>query len=352
MTVGEVNTAPVLDSIGPQGVTMPGTLTFTATATDGDVITGDNDTMRFSMTGAPAGASMDSLTGTFSWTPAESQAGTYTMTVRVEDGSGASDSEAVTVTATGGGTNEAPVLDFIGPQEINELGTLEFTATATDNDGDSLTFTMAGDRLRGASMTPGGMFSWTPDQSQDGDYSITVRVSDGRGGTDSEVVTVTVHDIAPLPVSARASSSSAIALTLSEAVTDSEGQEPNGFSVTTGGDPVSVESITGSGTTTLVLGLNGTISASDGAVRLSYSDDGRRRSRRERQSRLHRFRILRSCSPRSAGEARHRLQSTLARWHTRDLSISRHTSQNRSHCMTARARWSPSYLTAHLTFHL
>ena len=271
VTVGEVNTAPVLDSIGPQGVNMPGTLTFTATATDGDVIAGVSDTMTFSMTGAPAGASMDSLTGTFSWTPAESQTGTYTMTVRVDDGSGASDSENVTVTATEGGTNDAPVLDFIGSQEINELGTLEFTATATDNDGDSLTFTMAGDRPRGASMTPGGMFSWTPDQSQDGDYSITVRVSDGRGGTDSEVVTVTVHDIAPLPVSARASSSSAIALTLSETVT-SEGQGSNGFEVMMEGDPVSVESITGSGTTTLTLNLDGTISASDGVVRLSYSD--------------------------------------------------------------------------------
>ena len=271
VTVGEVNTAPVLDSIGPQGVNMPGTLTFTATATDGDVIAGVSDTMTFSMTGAPAGASMDSLTGTFSWTPAESQTGTYTMTVRVDDGSGASDSENVTVTATEGGTNDAPVLDFIGSQEINELGTLEFTATATDNDGDSLTFTMAGDRPRGASMTPGGMFSWTPDQSQDGDYSITVRVSDGRGGTDSEVVTVTVHDIAPLPVSARDSSSSAIALTLSETVT-SEGQGSNGFEVMMEGDPVSVESITGSGTTTLTLNLDGTISASDGVVRLSYSD--------------------------------------------------------------------------------
>ena len=60
-----------------------------------------------------------------------------------------------------------------------------------------------------------------------------MQVSDGRSGTASEVVDITVHDIAPLPVSARASSSFAIALTLSEVVT-SEEQGPNGFSVTTG----------------------------------------------------------------------------------------------------------------------
>ena len=35
---------------------------------------------------------------------------------------------------------------------------------------------------------------------------------------------------------------------------------------------MSVESITGSGTATLTLNLNGTVSATDGAVRLSYSD--------------------------------------------------------------------------------
>ena len=64
-------------------------------------------------------------------------------------------------------------------------------------------------------------------------------------------------------------SSSVITLTLSETVV-SGGQGPNGFSVMTGGDLVSVESITGSGTATLTLNLNGTVSATDGDVKLSY----------------------------------------------------------------------------------
>ena len=168
------------------------------------------------------------------------------------------------------GPNTPPVLDSIGSHSVDELDTLTFTATARDDDSDPLTFTLTGNRPRGASITSGGSFEWTPDQSQDGEHSITVQVSDGRrGGTDSEVVDITVRDIAPLPVSARASSSSAIALTFSEAVV-SGGQGPNGFSVTTGGDPVSVESITGSGTATLTLNLDGTISATDGDVKLSY----------------------------------------------------------------------------------
>ena len=175
----------------------------------------------------------------------------------------------VDVTVTEGETNAPPVLDFIEPQSVDETVPLEFTATATDDDDDPLTFALVGTVPRGASITPGGAFSWTPDQSQDGDHSITVQVSDGRGGTDSKVVEVTVNNIAPLPVSARATSS-AITLTLSEVVTSS-GNPPNGFSVATGGDLVSVDSITGSGTKSLVLGLTGSISA---PATLSYSGGG------------------------------------------------------------------------------
>ena len=268
VTVREVNVAPMLDFIGQQGVNRPGTLTFTATASDDDFIGVRADALTFSLeTGFPSGASITSA-GAFSWMPAADQTGTHIITVIVTDGAGASDSEAVEVRVTEGGTNTAPVLDPIEPQSVDELDTLEFTATASDADGDSLRFSLVGSPPTGASINlDTGVFSWTPDQSQNGDYSITVQVSDGRGGTDSEVVNVTVHDIAPLPVSARASSSSAITLTLSEIVTSS-GTGPNGFSVTTGGDPVSVESITGSGTTTLVLGLTGSVSS---PATLSYS---------------------------------------------------------------------------------
>ena len=198
----------------------------------------------------------------------------YRVTVTASDGTVFEDgnnSHTLNVEVTAR-PNTPPVLAIIEPQSVDELDTLRFNATATDDDVDDLlTFTLVDDRPRGASITSGGSFEWTPDQSQDGEHHIAVQVSDGRrGGTDSQQVAIMVRDIAPLHVSARASSSSAIALTLSEAVTSSD-TGPNGFEVATEGDPVSVESVTGSGTKTLTLNLNGTISASDGAVSLSYS---------------------------------------------------------------------------------
>ena len=59
-------------------------LTFTATASDPD---GGAQTKTFTLDpGSPAGANIDSVTGAFTWTPAEAQGpGTYPVTIRVTD---------------------------------------------------------------------------------------------------------------------------------------------------------------------------------------------------------------------------------------------------------------------------
>ena len=61
MTVSEVNEDPVLNPIGPKSVNQLEALTFTATASDGDVIGGTADTLEFSLgTGTPPpGASIN-----------------------------------------------------------------------------------------------------------------------------------------------------------------------------------------------------------------------------------------------------------------------------------------------------
>ena len=82
---------------------------------------------------------------------------------------------------------------------------LTFTATATDNDlpADTLTFSLAdgtGAIPSGATITAGGLFSWTPTEAQGpGIYSFDVVVSDGTI-TDSETITVTVTEGNSAPV--------------------------------------------------------------------------------------------------------------------------------------------------------
>lgn len=80
ITVGDINRAPVFDPIGPQEVLENELLTFTVSATDPD---GDNFTL--SATNMPSGASFDSQTGNFSWTPNLSQEGVYVVTFEATD---------------------------------------------------------------------------------------------------------------------------------------------------------------------------------------------------------------------------------------------------------------------------
>ncbi|QNT77021.1 tandem-95 repeat protein [Dehalogenimonas etheniformans] len=202
VTVNEVNVAPVLASIGNKNVNELGNLTFTATATDADLPV---NTLTFSLADGtsgdvPSGASINSSTGAFSWTPTEAQGpGSFTFDVVVSDGA-LTDFETITVTVNE--VNVAPVLAVIGPKSVNELATLGFTATAGDTDVpvQTLTFSLVG-APSGASITPGGVFSWTPTEAQGphAPYTFTVQVTDGTL-TDTESITVTVIEVNVAPV--------------------------------------------------------------------------------------------------------------------------------------------------------
>jgi hypothetical protein len=83
---------------------------------------------------------------------------------------------------------------------------LTFTATATDVDVpvQTLNFSLAGTVPTGASITTGGVFTWTPTVAQGpGGYTFDVCVSDGAL-SDCETITVTVlalplfHNYLPL----------------------------------------------------------------------------------------------------------------------------------------------------------
>ena len=205
ISVNEVNLPPVLGPIGDKSIDELTELTFTATATDPDV---PANTLTFSLdTGAPAGASIDPLTGLFTWTPTEAQGpASYPITVRVtDDGTGNLwDSETITVTVNDG--VQPPVLGPIGNKTIDEQTELTFTATATDADvpADTLTFSLDAGAPAGASIDPlTGLFTWTPTEAQrPGSYPITVRVTDN--GTpvldDFEIITIGVNELNLPPV--------------------------------------------------------------------------------------------------------------------------------------------------------
>ena len=147
ITVNDVNLPPAVPgltgfTLGPDGkYTVPGSenqqLTFTVTSTDPD-----NTPVTFAMTGnLPAPATLNSDSGVFTWTPLFTDAGTYTVTITATSGGS---SASIPVTIIIDNVNQAPVLDTIGGKSVDEGVKLEFTISASDPDGGTLTFDATG----------------------------------------------------------------------------------------------------------------------------------------------------------------------------------------------------------------
>jgi len=173
ITVNNINQAPVLSTISPVTVNEGETITLSPTASDLD-----GDTLTFSYSGW-----MISNSYTTNYT----DAGTHTVTVTVSDGTMV-DSQDFIVTVNN--NNQAPVLSTISPVTVNEGETITLSPTASDLDGDALTFSYSG------WMTSN---SYTTNYTDAGIYTVTVTVSDGTM-TDSQDVTVTVNNINQAPV--------------------------------------------------------------------------------------------------------------------------------------------------------
>ncbi|BCR05820.1 hypothetical protein DESUT3_28890 [Desulfuromonas versatilis] len=196
ITVNEVNIAPVLTPIGDRGVDELQALTFTATATDPDL---PANTLSFSLQGSPPAGAAITPSGEFSWTPTEAQGpGVYPVTIRVSDDGSPGLFAEETINITVNEVNNPPVLTPIGDRTIDELSALNFSASATDSDGNNLSFSLQGSPPAGAVITATGDFSWTPSEAQGpGVYPVTVRVTDDGSPNlfDEETINITVNEV-------------------------------------------------------------------------------------------------------------------------------------------------------------
>jgi hypothetical protein len=96
--------------------------------------------------------------------------------------------------------NRAPFLSSIGNKTVNVGQTLQFTLSATDPDGDNLTYS-ASNLPAGATFDPQtATFSWTPSSSQVGNYpnvEFTVMDDGSPMKLDFEDITITVDSNHP-----------------------------------------------------------------------------------------------------------------------------------------------------------
>jgi hypothetical protein len=101
-------------------------------------------------------------------------------------------------------SNHPPVLTAISNKSVGATQNLSFVISATDPDGDSLTYGATG-LPTGATFDPATRtFTWTPTTDQVGTFNVVFKVRDGRGGTASQTITITVNASAspsPTPIS-------------------------------------------------------------------------------------------------------------------------------------------------------
>src|SRR5262249_19292590 len=130
--------------------------------------------------GFPVGASI-TPGGVFSWTPSPLQApSTNVITVRVVDDSVPPLSATASFKVVVNQGNVAPVLAPIADWTVTAGSLLSFSVSASDADqpAQTLSFSLDPGFPAGASITPAGVFSWSPTAAQASSTNvITVRVT-------------------------------------------------------------------------------------------------------------------------------------------------------------------------------
>ena len=131
--------------------------------------------------------------GVFTFTPFANFSGEASFLVRITDSGKISQEQTVTVTVTP--VNDAPIFASTPPLIVSRESETDFTVTATDAEGDDLTFTANQPDHGAVSGGEGGKFTYLPDSGYLGSDSIIVTADDGYGGTAVQTIRITVTAI-------------------------------------------------------------------------------------------------------------------------------------------------------------
>jgi hypothetical protein len=207
VVVNEQNADPILTTPVGQGTqTIPELVakTIQFTVADPDL---PANLLTFALQNAPTGASIDAVTGLFTWTPTEAQGpGAYNNIRIVATDNGApprSTTNTINLTVTE--ANTAPVVDLIENQSVNEQTQLSFQVAARDSDlpAQTLTYSLTA-APAGAAINPTtGVFTWTPTEAQGpAQVNITVRVTESGAAAlfATRTFSVTVNEVNLAPV--------------------------------------------------------------------------------------------------------------------------------------------------------
>ncbi len=189
ITVTAINDTPIIESTPVTSVSEKALYEYALVVIDTDA----GDTLTFSLEQAPQGMTL-SDTGILQWQPAASDIGVHTVTINVTDSSASVVTQTFNLTVVN--VNDGPVINPISDIEVTENTSTTIELSATDIDGDALTFSVSG--LPAFGDFSGNTITLSPVINNRGEYGpVIVSVSDGLEQTQTSFIITVVKENQP-----------------------------------------------------------------------------------------------------------------------------------------------------------
>src|SRR5882672_271069 len=171
-----VNQAPQIGGAPPASVAAGATYDFTPTASDAD-----GDTLTFSVRTKPAWVTFSATTGRLVGTPSAANVGNFPdLAIGVNDGQTTVELPLFSIAVMLPAGNHAPAISGVPPTSVQAGTVYAFTPTASDADGDTLTFSVANLPAWASFSAASGTLQGTPPVGTTGTFAnVVLSVSDG-----------------------------------------------------------------------------------------------------------------------------------------------------------------------------
>ena len=190
---------PVVPANNPPTGTGDTKVTTVDTPVDGSVsgTDPDGDALTYSIGTDPSnGSIIFSSDGTYTYTPNPGYIGTDNFTVIISDGRGGTKIVTVNITVNPVAPPNNPPIGTGDSRTTTQDTPVSGIVSGMDPDGDALTFTKGADVLHGSVVVNSdGTYTYTPAAGYTGTDNFTVNISDGKGGTVTVTVNITVNPV-------------------------------------------------------------------------------------------------------------------------------------------------------------
>lgn len=188
-TVITINAPPVFTSIPPASANEDSPFIYDAQASDPDI-----DAITYSLISPRSGMSIDAATGRLFWIPDDPDTGSNQIQIKADDGHGRFTVQTFTLVVKN--VNDAPTIVSILASTINEKSAYSYTVTGNDVDaGDVLTYSIVSGPSGMVINEKSGVLTWTPEHSDIGKHTITVKVEDAVHAPATQSVELEVKEL-------------------------------------------------------------------------------------------------------------------------------------------------------------